>query len=474
MKRIFLGFLAIGFLGSCTSEAPKSDLDAKVERIENGLMARVQIEGVEPERFNIEERIKDYGIPGVSIAVAVNGELEWARAYGMADSSENRELTSESLLLAASMSKPVSATRAHQLMEEGRLDLDANVNDYLTSWHLPDNEFTETEKVTTRRILNHTAGLTVWGFPGYDKGDTIPTVPQVLDGEGNTDSVRVYKVPGESWQYSGGGYTIMQQMFEDIDGARFPDLMQEHVLDPLGMTGSTYENPLPEDKHHLAATGYRYNGDEVEGKCPIYTEMAAAGLWTTPSELVKWLAEMQRIYLSQEDGLLKAETVNEMLEPGFEEWGLGPYSGEHLFGHGGADEGFRSRMAAWKDTAIAVVVIVNSDNGDIIPEIYLALADEYGLPGIDPTMRSITPQTDEQLSRFAGTYYFERFGEAYFEVKDGALEVSADFFEFTYLIKPENDTMFFSEEDGQLYNFSLEGDSATAFEVDGFVFERTK
>jgi len=165
-----------------------------------------------------------------------------------------------------SISKPVAALRVHQLAEDGTINLDSNVNNYLSSWKLPDNEFTKTEKVTTRRILNHTAGLTVWGFPGYDKGDTIPGVVDVLNGKGNTDSVRVYKVPGESWMYSGGGYTIMQLMITDIEQKSFPEIMKENILNPLGMKSSTFENPLPVKYHDLAATGYRANGAEVEGK----------------------------------------------------------------------------------------------------------------------------------------------------------------------------------------------------------------
>ncbi|MEQ9230129.1 MAG: serine hydrolase domain-containing protein, partial [Cyclobacteriaceae bacterium] len=150
--------------------------------------------------------MKELGIPGVSIAVMNNGVIEWAKGYGIADSLENRKVTTETLFQAGSISKPVAATRALQLMEQGLIDLDVNVNTYLSGWKLPDNEFTEKEKVTTRRILNHSAGLTVSGFPGYMTGETIPSLPEILDGKGNTDPVRVYKEPGGDWSYSGGGY----------------------------------------------------------------------------------------------------------------------------------------------------------------------------------------------------------------------------------------------------------------------------
>jgi len=338
MKR-FIPVLLLIVLVGCSSATENDErlLFERISRIENNLQPNLQIEGEPVPVYNIEERLKELDIPGVSIAVINDGTIEWAKGYGMADRSENRPVTAETMFLAGSISKPVAATRAHQLAESGTISLDTNVNNYLTSWTLPDNEFTENEKVTTRRILNHTAGLTVWGFPGYDKGDTIPKVADVLDGKGNTDSVRVYKEPGESWMYSGGGYTIMQLMITDLEGDSFPAIIQSNVLDPLGMTSSTFENPLPGTYHTIAATGYRANGDEVEGKWPIYPEMAAAGLWTTASQLILWAKEIQQIYQTQNDGLLKAETVNEMLTPGMNDHGLGPGVNEHTFGHGGAD-----------------------------------------------------------------------------------------------------------------------------------------
>ncbi len=227
--------------------------------------------------------------------------------------------------------------------------------------------------------MNHTSGLTVWGFPGYDKGDTIPSVEDVLNGKGNTDSVRVYKEPGESWMYSGGGYTIMQLMITDIEQKSFPEIMKVNVLVPLGMKSSTYENPLPAEYHNLVqqVTGLM---EEDEGKWPIYLKCSG---WTLDNSFAIDIMdkEIQKILQKQKDGLLKKETVNEMLTPGKNNHGLGPGISEHTFGHGGADEGFRAQMLAWKETPHAVVIMVNSDNGSIIQEIMLSIAKEYDLPG---------------------------------------------------------------------------------------------
>ncbi len=435
-------------------------------------MPSLQIEGEPVETYNINERLQELGIPGISIALVSNGEIEWARAYGMADSSQNRPMTTQTMLLAGSISKPVAALRAHQLVEGGKLSLNENVNDYLTSWKLPDNEFTKNEKVTLRRILNHTAGLTVWGFPGYDKGDEIPSVPDVLDGKGNTGEVRVYKEPGESWQYSGGGYTIMQLMVTDIEGTSFPETMQQNVLNPLGMEKSTFENPLPPKYHPLAATGYRGNGTEVEGKWPVYPEMAAAGLWTTPSQLIQYAIEVQKIYQTKEDGLLKSATVQEMLVAGMNGHGLGPAIQDNTFGHGGADEGFRAQLTAWKDQPHAVVIMVNSDNGRIIQEVMRAIANEYDLPGIQANLKKVISISTDQLQKYTGKFQVGDMGVLEIKLVDDHLTFEAGFIQETIHLAAESETQFFDRNDGTPVNFQIQNGQVNSFLVQGITATR--
>ncbi|PQB05703.1 serine hydrolase domain-containing protein [Aureitalea marina] len=473
MRISYLSLIATLFVFTqCTSpkeeDSSSKEVEELISRVENGLQPFLQIGEDSLLRYNIEDRLKELGIPGVSIAVMKNGELQWAKGYGMADIASNRAVNSQTMFLAGSISKPVAATRAHQLAEAGTISLDTDVNEYLSSWKLPENEFTVNEKVTTRRILNHTAGLTVWGFPGYDKGDTIPSAAEVLDGLGNTDSVRVYKEPGESWMYSGGGYTIMQLMITDIEGQKYPEIMQTNVLDPLGMEKSTYENPLPEKYHGIAATGYRSNGDEVEGKWPIYPEMAAAGLWTTPSQLIQWAGEMQQILQTQEDGLLKTATVNEMVVPGMNDYGLGPAANEYTFSHGGADEGFRAQLTAWKKEPIAIVVMVNSDNGSIIQEIMLSVAREYGLPDVEARKRVVNEISEEQQLTYEGKYQFPEWGEAIIRVKDNGLEITGEFGgDEPIFLLPEKENTFFNQASGTYYEFVFEDDKVIRLDVAG-------
>lgn len=475
MKKIISLIFVCLLVFSCSSnkELELSDDVAKsISRIETGLMKTLQIAGTEPVYHDIDSRLKKYAIPGLSVAVSHNDKVLWSKAYGMADVKESRPMTTKTMLLAGSISKPVAALRALQLHEQGRFLLDENVNNYLTSWSVPDNQFTETEKVTLRRILNHSAGLTVWGFPGYDKGDLVPSAVEVLDGKGNTDAVRVYKTPGESWQYSGGGYTAMQVAIGDIEKFNFSESMQTHVLNPLKMNNSTYENPLPEKYHTMAATGYRENGQEVEGKWPIYPEMAAAGLWTTPSELIQYGIEIQQIINSKRDGIIEYKTALEMLSPGDNDHGLGPIVKEYFFRHGGADEGFRASFIGWRNSPYAAVVMVNSDNGAIIQEVMLAIAKEYGLAGIEPTIKEVTEISFNELQKYVGQYDAGTSGIFEITLSDQGLSVFAKNYEYTTTIIPESPTIFFEDRNGRPLNFTITSGLVEQFEWRGIVASR--
>ena len=222
-------------------------------------------------------------VPGLSLAIIQDGKIIEARAYGVTDRGITRSVGTTTLFQAGSISKSVAALGALHLVERGKLDLDTDVNAALKSWKLPSSEFTTSKPVTLRGLLSHTAGLTVHGFPGYDTDSVVPSLVQVLDGAkpANTDAIRVEAIPGASWNYSGGGYTIMQQMVIDVTGQRFPDFMRQTVLAPLGMTQSSYEQPLPAPLAATTAAGHYQDGRIVRGRWHLYPEMAAAGLWTT-------------------------------------------------------------------------------------------------------------------------------------------------------------------------------------------------
>ena len=365
--------------------APSPD-SARIERVVRGLRPSVEVSG-RPVRWSLEERMAHHRVPGVSIAVIEHGRVAWARGFGVRSVTTREPVTPATLFQAASISKPVAATAMLRLVERGTLDLDADVNRYLASWKVPESPHTVTEKVTLRRLASHTAGLTVHGFPGYRATDTVPTVVQVLNGEkpANTRPVRVDTTPGAIWRYAGGGTTVMQQLLTDVTGKPFPALMEELVLGPAGMTRSTYEQPLPAARAPEAAHAHRRDGQPVAGGWHVYPEMAAAGLWTTPTDLAKWALAIADARAGRPGAILSQRTATQMLTEVKGGVGIGPFlegaGRDFEFGHGGANEGFHSRLFYLPELGIGAAVMTNGNGGPfLIGEIVRALVAEYGLP----------------------------------------------------------------------------------------------
>jgi CubicO group peptidase (beta-lactamase class C family) len=336
-----------------TESAPPAAVAARIQRVENGLLPDVRIQGRTPLRMALADRMRHYGAPGVSLAVINDGRIEWARGYGLREIGSSAPVTSTTLFQAGSISKPVAAMGALRLVQEGKLQLDEDVNRRLVSWKVPENEFTTEQKVTLRRLLSHTAGLTVQGFPGYAVDAPVPTLVQVLNGEkpANTPAIRVDIVPGSKYRYSGGGYCVMQQLVVDVTGKSFPQFMRETVLTRLGMKHSTYEQPLPPGRANDAATGYLPGGRAVPGKWHIYPEMAAAGLWTTPSDLARFAIEIQRSFAGKSRKVLSPEMTRQMLTRQINNVGVGLGLGLEGEGHSarfakdGRNEGFDAMLA---------------------------------------------------------------------------------------------------------------------------------
>ena len=362
------------------------------------------------DRQQLLERMQAEVIPGVSIAVIDGGELAWAGGFGVLEAGSDLSvaptpITTETMFQACSISKPVAAIGALTLVQKGKLELDADVNEKLISWKVPENKFTKEQKVTLRRLLTHTAGLTVSGFMGYAADEPVPTLAQILDGlaPANSDPIRVDTVPGTQWRYSGGGFTVLQQLLMDVTGKPFPEFMQEAVLQKLGMKHSTFEQPLPVDMSAQAARAHWENGRKVTGNWFTYPEMAAAGLWTTPSDLARLAIEIQRSKAGERNRVLSKEMADEMLTGQMPDFpakivserygreilnqGLGfrlegmQGSASARFSHHGDNEGYCCFMVAYceREAGQGAVVMTNSENGFwFIQEIVEQIAKTYG------------------------------------------------------------------------------------------------
>ena len=217
-------------------------LAERIERVEKGFHPILLDRNESPFELTVQKLMQMYRVPGLSVAVIDNFKIVWAKGYGVTEAGTMTSVTTDTLFQAGSVSKPVAAVGALHLAEQRKLSLDEDVNSRLVSWKVPENNFTKNEKVTLRRILSHSAGLTVHGFNGYDIDESIPTLLQILNGEppANNQPIRVDSVPGTRWRYSGGGTLIAQQLMIDVTGRPFPQLMHPRDIGLISSHDGTH------------------------------------------------------------------------------------------------------------------------------------------------------------------------------------------------------------------------------------------
>ncbi len=373
----------------------------------------------------IQAEMQRRQIPGLSLAIVDGGKIVKMKAYGVIEKGSKVAVTPNTLFQAGSVSKPVAAMAALHWVEQGKLDLDEDVNSKLTTWKVPASEYTREKKTTLRGILSHSAGFTVHGFGGYAKGAPLPGLVQVLNGEvpANSAPIVVDIYPNGQTRYSGGGYTVMQQLLLDVTGQNFPDLMQSSVLGPLGMTHSTYQQPLPTEKHAQAALGHDNTRRKVAGGWHTYPEMAAAGLWSTPTDLAKMALAIQTMLhpgpdaKASDKSVLSSTIAQQMLTPQSGQAGLGFFlKPPQEFGHGGRNEGFDTQFTATRDSGQTAVIMINTnDNSGMMGRIIAAISSQYQWPG-----SGSAPLASKTLRVKLANAVLERYN-GYYDVGDGSL-----------------------------------------------------
>lgn len=425
---------------------------AQIAAVESGLLPPILIKEQPRPRWTLAERMAHYNVPGVSIAVIVDRKIAWASGYGVLDAEGTQAVDPETLFQAASISKPVSVFAALRLVEQGWLRLDAPVNNQLEGWKIPSNEHTAKQAVTLRHLLSHRAGTTVHGFPGYSKDAPVPTLIQVLRGESpaNTTAVIVNKVPGDSFRYSGGGVTIVQLLIEDVMDESFPDVVSQHVLKPIGMARSHFRHPIKDANAARAHAGPE--SAAVEGHSHVYPELAAAGLWTTPTDLAKFALEVVNSRRGEGDTLLSTAMTREMLTALDGDYGLGfgiVATGDGItFGHGGANHGFRCRLFTYEDGRGGFAIMTNADSGSqLIKEIGGAIAAAYGWKLDAAREIELVTLSADTMQEIAGEYYInpdEQGSRIQISVAEGAMWIEGAFFPRTRL-HTVSDSKFFVE-----------------------------
>jgi len=438
-----LNVLLLGslFAGNAQAQRP----NPRIAEIENSLMPYVPVEGL--KGWNLLDRMRHHRVPGLSIAVIHNYRIDWAKAYGLADTTARRPVTTETLFSAGSISKLVAAVAALKLVEQGKMDLDKPINEHLTSWKLAENDFTLRTPVTLRMLLSHRGGTSQSAYFGFtpDK-KPLPSVVDILSGKPGTDSrpVVVNSEPNREFRYSGGGYLVVQQAMMNVTGQAFAAFTEQTIFRKLGMTRTTFAQPLPD--RLAAGAAWAYSGNAwFKGMPYVYPQQAAAGLYATPTDLARLLIDLQNS-LRGKPGLLSPATARAMVTPlarvsdGFyrEDIGVGAFLLRQTsnrddrgvyFGHNGVNAGFLAD--AWGSVAggNGVVIMLNDDGGasELSKEIRRAVAKVYGWTDFLPKPLVARAMPDSLLDAYVGRY------------QRGADEVVAIRREGEFLIEKIND-----------------------------------
>jgi CubicO group peptidase (beta-lactamase class C family) len=365
----------------------QDELSQRIKRVEQGLRPRRLKTNQSP--WTLEERMKHHHVKGVSVAVIHDFELDWAKGYGVRNAKTGDPVDDTTLFQVASVTKTIAAAVALKLVQSGILDLDRNVNDYLRSWKVPENEFTRRQKVTLRRILSHSAGLSVHGFRGYAEGEPVPSIIEVLDGRppANNEPVRVKAEPGTGYDYSGGGYTLLQLLVEDVTGKQLADLAKDLIFDPLGMTYSSIGLPHTESLSAQVALAHLKDGSYKRAHQFLEDGSGCCEMWTTPSDLARFAIAVQLALRGEEGLVLSPGTAKAMLTPTNSlNMGLGFFLRQFgpavYFSHAGGNVGFSSWLIAHSEAGYGVIVTTNtSGTTSIAMEIMFSVAEVYDWEG---------------------------------------------------------------------------------------------
>lgn len=412
---LFLISICLGLNNLLAQTIYTQETHDKINEIEHNITGRLLLNDDQPS--TILERMKKYKVKGMSIAVIHDYKIAWAKAYGWADEADKKLMTTETLFESGSISKSLNAVGILKLAQEKKVDLNTDINTYLTSWKFPYDSLSRGKKITLAHILSHNAGLTVHGFPGHDIHGPIPTVLEVLDGKkpSFTPAVRSAYEPGLQFEYSGGGTTISQVLLTDVTKQNYDEWMYEHVLKPIGMETSFYSQPPPKEKQYLCASAYMSDGTPISNKFHVYPEQAAAGLWMTPSDLCQYIIDMQLAYQGKPSKVLSPEMVKLHLTP----YNDGPTSlgsfivdinGEKYFEHGARNDGFCGDFYGSLEGGNGVVIFLNSDDGTLISEVINSVAKAYQWKNFyhEPLRKKSINMSDKLLKSYEGLYLYDQ------------------------------------------------------------------
>ncbi|TXD82887.1 beta-lactamase family protein [Subsaximicrobium wynnwilliamsii] len=417
-KKLLLSLIFISNIGiasySQTSNIQKFDtIQQRINKVENSLSPLALNPGA--SLWNLEKQMQKYNVSGLSIAVIHNYEIEWAKGYGSTGAKEIPNVTEQTVFQAASISKFVNAVAMLKLMELKKIDLNEDINNYLTSWKFPYNKNVDTNPITIRQLLSHTAGLSTHGFGGYKNSDKLPSIIQTLEGKNpaNSDKVEQILPTNKKFKYSGGGTTISQLILMDNSISSYESFLNKNLFEPLQMNNSFYSTEFDKYPKDLAF-GHKGNGKTLNNNYNLYPESAAAGLWTTPTNLSKLITDIQRSLKNGTGKILSQQATKELIEPTLKNSNsaLGVFSenqnGQLYLQHSGANKGFRGKFYFSAENGNGVVIMLTGTNTEIIEEIIRSVVLVYNWAGFEKLL--VSPELnlrDIDLRKYIGTYVLE-------------------------------------------------------------------
>ncbi len=401
--------------------AQNKNVANRIKQVENNLIPFVPVKDF--KGWNILDRMKYYKVPGVSIAVINDYKIDWAKGYGLADTTQKIPVTTETMFSAGSISKFLMAVTALKMVENGQLELNSPINNYLTSWKIAENDFTKKTPITLRMLLSHSAGASQSSYFGFTPGTPLPSIVEILSGAkiAETRPVVVNSEPDKEFRYSGGGSMIAQLALMDVAKKSFSDLTQEILFDQLGMKHATFEQPVPAKFSKQAAWAYS-SASWFKGMPYVYPQQAAAGLYATPTDLAKFFIDIQKSYLGKGKILSRAMaekmlTAQQNVSDGAykEQIGIGPFLIQRTdnkdpngvyFEFTGVNAGFLAYGIASVKGGNGVVIMLNSgdDVNGLGKEIRRAVAKVYNWTNFLPEAIEPITLSDAELDEYTGRY----------------------------------------------------------------------
>lgn len=399
-----LAFLLV-FAAAC--ETKDSLTQKRIRNVEKGLLRAVFIKGMPPEKLDLETRMRFYRVPGLSLAVMDENTIAWSRTYGYKNGENFDPITPDTVFQAGALSRPVTAAAVLRAAEENRLALADDIRLHLRSWSLPPGG----PDLTPRGLLAQADGLLPQIFPGYPRDEPIPSLLQILSGEDPARNLPLTEPrrPSVVDVESESGYVIIQQLLSDVYGEPFADIVNETVLDPLGMKDSTFEIVLPPELEERAALGHGREGRPIEGGWRLYPESAAKGLWTTPEDLIRFVARLMAAARGESGNLLSPVSARGLFSPQSGDRSFGfmvEGSGQDVFFHlMGKTEGYACWLFVYPYRGQGAAVMTNSSNGFVlIEEIFRALSEVYDWPGFKPVEKPLYRLDPSVYTEYVGRY----------------------------------------------------------------------